>query len=116
MKKQAKQQIVVDRIANDREVEIDPNELYQSIFEIAQMYGVDPMQMLQDQNQVAAMGQDLRRNRALVTTLREVTVKDEDGTEIDLSEFTKDPAEARAEQAAKAAAEAAEADGEAEEK
>ena len=78
MKKQAKQQIVVDRIANDRQVEIDPNELYQSIFEIAQMYGVDPMQMLQDQNQVAAMGQDLRRNRALVTTLREVTVKDED--------------------------------------
>ena len=122
VKKQAKQQIVVDRIANDRQVEIDPNELYQSIFEIAQMYGVDPMQMLQDQNQVAAMGQDLRRNRALVTTLREVTVKDEDGTEIDLSEFTKDPAEARAEQAAKAAAEAAEddeaeaADGEAEDK
>lgn len=118
--KQAKQQIVGDRIANDRDVEIDPNELYQSIFEIAQMYGVDPMQMLQDQNQVAAMGQDLRRNRALVATLREVTVKDEDGTEIDLSEFTKDPAEARAEQAAKAAAEAAaagedEAEGEAQE-
>ena len=57
----------------------------------------------------------MRRNRALVATLREVTVKDEDGTEIDLSEFTKDPAEARAEQAAQAAAEAAEAgEGEAE--
>ncbi|WP_122820500.1 trigger factor [Varibaculum vaginae] len=113
VKKQAKQQIVVDRIANEREVEIDPNELYQSIFEIAQMYGVDPMQMLRDQNQVAAMGQDLRRNRALVSALREVTVKDEDGTEVDLSEFTKDPAEARAEQAAAAAAQAAEEDSEA---
>lgn len=105
VKKQAKQQIIVDRIANERDVEIDPNELYQSIFEIAQMYGVDPMQMIKDQSQVAAMGQDLRRNRALVSALREVTVKDEEGTEIDLSEFTKDPAEARAEQAAMAAAE-----------
>lgn len=105
VKKQAKQQIIVDRIANERDVEIDPNELYQSIFEIAQMYGVDPMQLIKDQSQVAAMGQDLRRNRALVSALREVTVKDEEGTEIDLSEFTKDPAEARAEQAAMAAAE-----------
>ncbi len=104
VKKQAKQQIIVDRIANERDVEIDPNELYQSIFEIAQMYGVDPMQLIKDQSQVAAMGQDLRRNRALVSALREVTVKDEEGTEIDLSEFTKDPAEARAEQAAMAAA------------
>lgn len=105
VKKQAKQQIIVDRIANERDVEIDPNELYHSIFEIAQMYGVDPMQLIKDQSQVAAMGQDLRRNRALVSALREVTVKDEEGTEIDLSEFTKDPAEARAEQAAMAAAE-----------
>ncbi|WP_296762396.1 trigger factor [Varibaculum sp.] len=105
VKKQTKQQIIVDRIANERDVEIDPNELYQSIFEIAQMYGVDPMQLIKDQSQVAAMGQDLRRNRALVSALREVTVKDEEGTEIDLSEFTKDPAEARAEQAAMAAAE-----------
>lgn len=105
VKKQAKQQIIVDRIANERDVEIDPNELYQSIFEIAQMYGVDPMQLIKDQSQVAAMGQDLRRNRALVSALREITVKDEEGTEIDLSEFTKDPAEARAEQAAMAAAE-----------
>ena len=105
VKKQAKQQIIVDRIANERDVEIDPNELYQSIFEIAQMYGVDPMQLIKDQSQVAAMGQDLRRNSALVSALREVTVKDEEGTEIDLSEFTKDPAEARAEQAAMAAAE-----------
>lgn len=105
VKKQAKQQIIVDRIANERDVEIDPNELYQSIFEIAQMYGVDPMQLIKDQSQVAAMGQDLRRNRALVSALREVTVKDEEGTEIDLSEFTKDPTEARAEQAAMAAAE-----------
>lgn len=105
VKKQAKQQIIVDRIANERDVEIDPNELYQSIFEIAQMYGVDPMQLIKNQSQVAAMGQDLRRNRALVSALREVTVKDEEGTEIDLSEFTKDPAEARAEQAAMAAAE-----------
>ena len=105
VKKQAKQQIIVDRIANERDVEIDPNELYQSIFEIAQMYGVDPMQLIKDQSQVAAMGQDLRRNRALVSALREVTVKDEEGTEINLSEFTKDPAEARAEQAAMAAAE-----------
>lgn len=105
VKKQAKQQIIVDRIADERDVEIDPNELYQSIFEIAQMYGVDPMQLIKDQSQVAAMGQDLRRNRALVSALREVTVKDEEGTEIDLSEFTKDPAEARAEQAAMAAAE-----------
>lgn len=105
VKKQSKQQIIVDRIANERDVEIDPNELYQSIFEIAQMYGVDPMQLIKDQSQVAAMGQDLRRNRALVSALREVTVKDEEGTEIDLSEFTKDPAEARAEQAAMAAAE-----------
>ena len=112
VKKQAKQQIIVDRIANERDVEIDPNELYQSIFEIAQMYGVDPMQLIKDQSQVAAMGQDLRRNRALVSALREVTVKDEEGTEIDLSEFTKDPAEARAEQAAMAAAEQTAAPGE----
>lgn len=112
VKKQAKQQIIVDRIANERDVEIDPNELYQSIFEIAQMYGVDPMQLIKDQSQVAAMGQDLRRNRALVSALREVTVKDEEGTEIDLSEFTKDPVEARAEQAAMAAAEQTAAPGE----
>lgn len=88
--KQMKRQIILDRLADEKDAQVDPNELYSSIFELAKMYGVEPMQMIQDQNQIAAIGQDLRRNKALVVALRDIEVKDKSGKIVDLSEFLKD--------------------------
>lgn len=94
VEKQMKRHIILDRLADEKEVQLDPNELYSSIFEMAKMYGVEPMQLIQDQAQVAAMGQDLRRNKALVAVLRDLEVKDKAGNVVDLSEFLKETSDA----------------------
>lgn len=90
VEKQMKAELVANRLADKYEVTVEGNELYQSLFELAKIYGIDPMQMIQDQNQVAALAADLRRNKALVHILRDVEVKDTEGKVVDLSEFTKE--------------------------
>ncbi|MDU3135030.1 MAG: trigger factor [Winkia neuii] len=105
-----KDQLLLDKLVAQKNVQVSQQELLQFVFQTAQAYGVDPSQLLSGDNaqqQMSAMAGDMARNKALVAVLREVKVEDEDGNEVDLSEFTKDPAEEEAKATAEAAAAAA---------
>ncbi|MCG7302092.1 trigger factor [Winkia sp. ACRQY] len=105
-----KDQLLLDKLVAEKQVQVSQQELLEFIFQTAQAYGIDPSQLLGGENaqqQMSAMAGDMARNKALVKVLREVEVEDEDGNAVDLSEFTKDPAEEEAKATAEAAAEAA---------
>ncbi|MDO5048858.1 MAG: trigger factor [Actinomycetaceae bacterium] len=87
------EQVILEEIAADVKPNISQQELFDFMMQTAQMYGIDPGQMFQDQNQIQAMVAELTRTKALALTLAKVTVKDTEGNEVDLSEFTRDPAE-----------------------
>lgn len=106
-------QILLDRIARDRNVEVGQRELFEYIMAMSQNYGIDASQLLGDQNQVAMIVEELTRNKAVAAMLREVTIKDTDGNDVDLSgllgsQEDEEDVEAGAAAAAKAAEEATE--------
>lgn len=100
-------QIILDCIVRSRKVEVGQRELFDYILHLSQSYGIDPMQVLGDQQQVAGLHEELSRNKGVARLLREVSVKDTDGNPVDLSAFTKEHDEDAAEEGAKAAAAAA---------
>lgn len=102
-----RRQILLDTLAEERAVQVDQQELIDFMMHTAQTFGMDLNQMFQDQEQVQNMYGELARTKAIVSVLATATVKDTEGNEVDLSEFTKDRAQAAAEAAAKAAAEEA---------
>lgn len=88
-----RQQIFLDTLAETEQVQVGEQELYEFIIQTAQTFGMDPMQMFQDQRQVQNLATELARTKALVAVLRGATVKDTNGDVVDISEFTSDPAE-----------------------
>lgn len=96
-------QILLDRLARDREVGLSQAELFDYIMTVSQTYGIDVSRLLEDQNQVAAFAEELTRNKALAQLLREVTVKDTDGNVVDLSQFVSGEAESDSEAEAEGA-------------
>ncbi|MDO5720920.1 MAG: trigger factor [Actinomycetaceae bacterium] len=86
------EQLVLEELAANREIELTQQEVFDFMMQTAQMYGIDPGQMFSDQRQIQAMVAELTRTKALALTLGEVTVKDSDGNEVDMTEFTRDPA------------------------
>ncbi|MDO4665037.1 MAG: trigger factor [Actinomycetaceae bacterium] len=95
-----KEQLLLDRLAQDLAVQLSQQELLEYMFQTAQSYGIEPAQLLGGENgqaQMAAMAGELTRTKSLVKVLRGVEVVDEDGNPVDLSEFTKDPVEEAAE-------------------
>lgn len=87
------EQVILEEIAADMKPQISQQELFDFMMQTSQMYGIDPNQMFSDQNQIQAMVAELTRTKALALTLGKLAVKDTEGNEVDLSEFTKDPAE-----------------------
>ncbi|EEH63501.1 trigger factor [Gleimia coleocanis DSM 15436] len=90
--------VISEKLAADKEVRVTQQELFEFIMQTAQMYNIDPMQLLQNQEQIQAMAADLTRTKAIALTLAEVTVKDTNGEIVDLSEYTKDPSAEEAEE------------------
>ena len=89
---------MLEELAQAREIELTQQEVFEFMMQTAQMYGIDPSQMFSDQNQIQAMEAELTRTKALALTLGDVSVKDSEGNEVDLSEFTRDPAKEAAEE------------------
>lgn len=100
--RELRRQLLLDELAQKRDVNITQQELMEFMFQTAQAYGIEPNQMFQDQNQIQQMVGELARTKALVSVLRDAKVTDKTGAEVDLSAFTTDPAE---EAAAETAAE-----------
>ncbi|WP_054952049.1 trigger factor [Flaviflexus massiliensis] len=80
-------QMILDAIVEKLEVEIGQDELLEFMVQQAQMYNIEPNQFIQaaaQTNQVSAFASELTRNKALILSLREVTVVDQDGEPIDV--------------------------------
>ncbi|MBD3688865.1 trigger factor [Nanchangia anserum] len=102
-------QILLDNVVRARGVEIDQKELFDNILAMTQSYGIDPMQLLGDRNQVAMIHDEMARSKAVGELLKEADIRDTEGNEIDMSVVfgsSAQDAEANAAAAAEAAAEA----------
>lgn len=96
IEKSLKRELILGKLAEEKQTEVEPRELYQSLFAMGQAYGFEPMQILQDQNMMARISQDMRLNKALMEALQGVEVKDEAGNVLDLSEFLRSGQDAQA--------------------
>lgn len=82
-------QLLLDALVSQTSVNVSQDELLNFIVEQAQMNGIDPNQFIQaavQSGQLGAFHMEIARNKALVQSLREVSVTD--GTnDVDLTEF-----------------------------
>jgi trigger factor len=88
-----KAQMILDKIADDREVGVEQNELTQFIVRRAQATGVTPDQELQhmlEHNHVAEYMGEIRRSKVLDMILSEATVTDSSGQKVDLANLQGD--------------------------
>lgn len=103
-------QILLDTLAEKLEIKVSQSELLDYLVSASRQYGMDPntfIQTVDQQGQIPAMVGEVARSKALAVALRQVTVKDASGAEVDLSEFIGSDEEDAAADAADAAAEAA---------
>ncbi|GAA4876163.1 trigger factor [Saccharopolyspora cebuensis] len=85
-----KTQLLLDTIADAEQVTVSDNELTERIIYQAQRYGMSPdqfVQQAQEANQLGAIFADVRRSKALFTVVRQATVTDSAGNELDLDEL-----------------------------
>ncbi|QPL06161.1 MULTISPECIES: trigger factor [Actinomyces] len=83
-------QIILDVLAEQTEVNVSQDELIDFLIQTAQQYGMEPAQFMQgaqQANQIPAFVSEIARNKSLAMALRQVSVKDSDGKDVDLTEF-----------------------------
>lgn len=83
-------QIILDVLAEQLEVQVSQDELLEFLFTTAQQYGMEPGQFIsgaQQAGQIPAFVSEIARNKSLALALRQVTVKDSEGADVDLTEF-----------------------------
>jgi trigger factor len=83
-------QILMDTLAEALDVKVSQPELVDYMIQTAQHYGMDPQQFIQlagQSGQIPALVADVARSKAAAHALRQVTVKDEGGNVLDLTEF-----------------------------
>lgn len=85
-----KTQLVLDTVADAEDVSVDDNELTERIIYQAQQSGISPDQFVQQIQQSGQLGQiyaDIRRSKALYSVVRQATVTDEAGNQLDVDEL-----------------------------
>lgn len=88
--KAVRTQLVLDTIADAENVSVSDNELTERIIYQAQRFGVSPdqyVQQAQQSGQLGAIYADVRRSKALFSVVRQATVVDGSGSELDLDEL-----------------------------
>ena len=88
--KQFRTQMILDKIAEDANVQVSQDELTQYLIQSAAQYGMAPQDFvnaLQQGNQLPAMVGEVARNKALAIALGKVTVVDSNGKPVDLAGF-----------------------------
>ncbi|MGL5859847.1 MAG: trigger factor, partial [Phycicoccus sp.] len=86
-RKALRAQFLLDAVAERREVTVEQPELIEYLVMSAQQYGMDPNQFAQavdQQGQIPAMAQEVRRRKALATLLDTAVVTDTAGASVDL--------------------------------
>ncbi len=82
-----KAQMVLDKIADDRQIGVDQNDLTQHVIRRAQAEGQSPDQVAQhmvEHNHTAEWMTEIRRGKALAMIVEGAAVKDSDGETVDL--------------------------------
>ncbi|MYW89179.1 trigger factor [Amycolatopsis rubida] len=88
--KAVRTQLLLDTIADKEQTSVNDGELTERIIYQAQRFGVSPdeyVQRAQQSGQLTAIFADVRRGKALASVVRGTTVKNESGSEVDLSEL-----------------------------
>jgi trigger factor len=88
--KQFKTQMLLDKIAEQVNVQVSQDELTQYLVQSAAQYGMAPQEFvnaLQEGNQLPAVIGEVARNKALAVALGKVTVVDTNGNPVDLTGF-----------------------------
>ena len=110
-------QLFLDVLAEQENPDVSQQELTDHILFTAQSYGMDPSQFisqLQQSGQIANLFADVRRGKALAAAICRVSVKDEDGNEVDATQYFGDEDEAAEAEFVEQAADQADETGEAE--
>ncbi|MFC5140543.1 trigger factor [Actinomycetospora rhizophila] len=85
-----KTQLLLDKIADEANVQVEQQELMERIMMQAQRFGVSPeeyIQQAQQANQLGAIFADVRRGKALATVVQSATITGPGGSDVDLSEL-----------------------------
>ncbi len=88
--KQFRTQVLLDKIAEEANVQVSQDELTQYLIQSAAQYGMAPQDFvnaLQQGNQLPALIGEVARNKALAIALGRVNVVDTDGKPVDLTGF-----------------------------
>ncbi|QEV99896.1 trigger factor [Microbacterium caowuchunii] len=88
--KQFRTQVLLDKIAEDGDVQVSQEELTQYLIQSAAQYGMAPQDFvnaLQQGNQLPALIGEVARNKALAIALGRVSVVDTNGKPVDLAGF-----------------------------
>lgn len=83
-------QLFLDAVAEEEQPEVSQQELTDHILFTAQSYGMDPnefVMQLQQSGQIANLFADVRRGKALAAAICRTTITDEDGNNVDPSEY-----------------------------
>jgi trigger factor len=99
--KQFRTQMVLDKIAEQTNVQVSQDELTQYLIQSAAQYGMAPQEFveaLQQGNQLPALVGEVARNKALAVALGRVNVVDTNGNPVDLTGFVAVEDEAAAEE------------------
>ena len=87
--REVRTQLLLDRLADVLDTEVDNNELMERIMYQSQQAGVNPeeyIQRAQQSGQLGAIYADVRRGKALASIIRRATVTDSAGNAVDLSD------------------------------
>ncbi|HET7724819.1 MAG TPA: trigger factor [Propionibacteriaceae bacterium] len=91
--KSLRAQVLLDKIADDRQIGVDNQELTMLIYRKAQENGTTPEQELSHMQEHDHMGEwagEIRRGKALGLIVAGATIKDADGNPVDLSHLNAD--------------------------
>jgi trigger factor len=81
-------QMLLDKLAEDLEIDVQENELVDYLVNASRQYGTDPgtfIQQVQQSGQIPAIVADVARSKATAYALRRATVKDSIGNAVDLT-------------------------------
>jgi trigger factor len=93
---QLRNQLLLDAIAEKESVSVNQQELIEYLVMSSRQYGMDPNEFakaVDEAGQVPAMVQEVARSKALVAALRQITVRDASGNDVDLQLPATEPAE-----------------------
>lgn len=110
--KEIRDQILLDTLAENLDVQVSQSDVMNFLASVAQQYGMDPNNFINSivqGGQLPSAVQEVARSKGMLTAMRQVTFKDAEGNNVDLSRFLgTDDEEEQSVAAASAAAEVAE--------